>query len=89
MTNVIYTYLLFVSFEFIIISKLKIQERGNKSRFKIIFDLCKCDYCFRFWVAVLTTVILNCYIGFGWLDLLSPFATMGIWLLLNTVSDEK
>lgn len=90
MTAILVHYLLFVSFSFLIIEKLKLQDMAGKSKIWLIYKLAKCDFCFNFWIAVLTTLVVDavsCRMDI--IDLILPFEIMGIWLILNSVKNEE
>lgn len=87
MTAVIFIFFITVALDFIIGTKLGVKDKLGQSKYKLLYKLAMCNFCFFFWVAALSTGIW--YLVHD--AFLVPFAVVGIWKLFNefTVSNEQ
>jgi len=87
MTTIYFHFLVFISVLYLTKEKFRLQEKGASSKYKFIYKLTKCDFCFDFWNSVLTVIFINIIGGSTWdrVDLMLPFTTMGIWLLTQKI----
>lgn len=85
MTTIIFHYLIFISFLFLAREKFKLQEKGANTKYKFIYKLTKCDFCFDFWAGVLTVLFVNIILGstFSRTDIGLVFAISGLHLLIQ------
>ncbi|AHK11382.1 hypothetical protein F132_36 [Flavobacterium sp. phage 1/32] len=82
-------YLVFVALLFIAKEKLKLQELGQKSKYKFIYKLSTCDYCFSFWIGVIAVIFISLITSdFSRVDLIMPFIISGIYLIERGLKNE-
>lgn len=60
----------------------KIEEKliaiSNRFDIKLIFDLAFCQFCQRFWISVVLTLVIGLFLGFGIELAIVPFLVIGI-----------
>lgn len=89
MTAILTHYLLFVVFQFLVVTKFKMQEKALQSKSKLIYKLAKCDFCFNFWIAVLAVLVIDAItLKMDTVDLIMPFIVMGAWLTIKSGENE-
>ena len=89
MVAILTHYLVFISFLFLAKEKFMLQKLGLKSKYKFIYKLCTCDFCFSFWVGVLTVLFISIITSdFSLVDLVMPFIVSGAWLIGRDFKNE-
>lgn len=81
MQNVIFVFLVTQTLSFLIGEKLNAKEILMKSKYKIFHDLGKCDFCFKFWISILTTSLI--YLTSLDVKIFVPIAAIGLWVTIN------
>lgn len=81
MQTVIFILLVSISFNFILTVKLGVKEKMGASRYKTLYRISACNFCFNFWVGAIATII---YWLLPYAIILTPFAVSGLWLVLVT-----
>lgn len=86
METILIHYFLFVTIHFILTYKLNLQEKLKQTKFKILFSLGNCNFCYSFWVSVISVLILNGVLqDLQRIDFLYPFFIMGLHLVINKI----
>jgi hypothetical protein len=60
-----------------------IALEGSKVNSEFVFQLSRCEFCLKFHLATVSTLVLICFTGFEWGVLIVPVVVSGLIHLIN------
>lgn len=90
MELIFYYFLVFLCVLYAVKKKWELQDKLMKTKFKLLYKIGKCDFCFDFWVSVIVVFIVNSLPSFKYnaADLVAPFAVSGLWIIFKKLTNE-